>query len=266
MKRLIRFLLISFLLLNFSWACKKDTNPTPDMGYNYFPNQVGRYVIYDVDSIYYDNANLNSGTHLAKIDTFKFQLKEKIESIYSDNLNRPTIRLERYVKYYNDTVNYSQMQWTLRNVWAENLTATTAEKVEENIRYVKLVFPVKENQNWNGNAQNINPEMDYYYAFIDQSFKIRNTIYDSVLQVTQYDDGGSVLTERKFYAEKYARNIGLVYKEIIDIQSQPFTGWNNTSTYPYGSDSTTIFFSKPILKRITGGNRLIMTVNSFGVE
>ena len=245
------------------YSCKKDKAPAPDMGYDYFPNQVGRYIIYDVDSIYYDNADINPNTHLAKADTFKFQLKEKIESIYNDNLNRPTIRLERYIKIHNDTLAYSQMPWTLRNVWAENRTATTAEKVEENIRYIKLAFPVKDNQTWNGNAQNINEEWNYFYNYYDQPVKVRSLSFDSVLQVTQYDDNSLVLTERKLYTEKYARQVGLIYKQEIDIESQPFTGWNNML---HGSDSTSAFFAKPILQRITNGIQFTMSINSYGVE
>ncbi len=257
--------LFSFMVVGWV-SCKKDNPVGINMGYNYFPTDVGRYVIYDVDSIYYDNANLNSHTHLAPADTFKFQLKEKIESIYSDNLNRPTVRLERYVKLHNDSIAYSQMPWTLRNVWAENRTASTAEKVEENMRYIKLAFPVKDNQTWNGNAQNNNQEMDYYYSYYDQSIKIRNIQFDSVLQVIQYDDGGNIITERQLYTERYARKVGLVSKESINIQSQPYAAWSNSVQYPYGSDSTTAFILKPIMQRITGGIHLIMWVNSYGVE
>ena len=263
MKRIVLALcLVTIALIGF-YSCKKDKTPATDFGYNYFPNQVGRYVIYDVDSLYYDNANLNPNTHLAKVDTFKFQLKEKIESIYPDNLNRPTIRLERYVKYFNDTLSYSQMPWTLRNVWTENRTTTTAEKVEENIRYIKLAFPVNSNQTWNGNAQNTLPAWNYTYSYYDIPMQIRTLNFDSVLQVTQYDDGGAILTQRQLYVEKYARNVGLVYKQIIDIQSQPYTGWN---TQTYGQDSTVAFFSKPVLHRITGGIQFIMVVNSYGTE
>src|SRR6266481_1017842 len=99
MKQLIGILFLLFVLTSGFFSCKKDAIPPPDMGYNYFPNQVGRYVIYNVDSFYY------AGIPVV-IDTFKFQIKEKIESMFTDNEGRPSIRLERYIKYYNDTVSY----------------------------------------------------------------------------------------------------------------------------------------------------------------
>ena len=244
-------------------SCKKDTTPLPDMGYNYFPNDVGRYVVYDVDSLVYNDANLNPNTHLAPVDTFRFQIKEKITSVFSDNLNRPTLRLERFVKIYSDTLSYNQMPWKFRNVWTENRTTSTAEKVEENVRYIKLAFPVKENQTWNGNAQNYNQEMNYYYAFYDQRIKVGGVFYDSALQVIQYDDGGGIFTERQLYTEKYARNVGMIYKQEINVFSQPFAGWNNLT---YGSDSVITFFAKPLMQRITGGTQCTMTINTYGVE
>ncbi len=251
-----QFAFIFFIIAIFSFeffSCSKDPSPTPDMGYNYFPNQVGKYVVYDVDSIYKD----------IRTDTFKFQIKEKIESIFMDNQNRPTIRLERYKKNYNPSIPYSSMAWIFQNVWTENRTNTTAEKVEDNIRYIKLAFPIKQNQSWNGNAQNIFDKWTYTYDYFDVAKSVGNLQFDSVLQVNQFDDESQVLTQRQFYVEKYARNVGMIYKKIIDVESQPNSIW---PTLPYGQDSIAAFFSKPILQRITFGLQYTATVNSYGIE
>ena len=125
-------LLSVFLLL----SCKKDVEVPPDVGYSYFPDRVGKYVIYEVDSTR-QNDSLDVDT------TYHYLLKEVIESIITDNEGRPSLRIERYVKYYDPLVPYSQMQWTLKDVWMATLTSTTAETVEENVRYLKLVFPLK---------------------------------------------------------------------------------------------------------------------------
>lgn len=244
------------LLLSIGlFSCKKDNPIVPDMGYNYFPDQLGRFVTYDVDSFYYDDFN-------ERIDSFKFQLKEKIESIYTDNQNRPTIRLERYIKYrfikkgtytYNDTLAYNLKPWILKDVWTENRTSATAEKVEENVRFIKLVFPVKEKQIWNGNIQNTNDEWDYKYGFFDVPRTIGNNYFDSVLQVTQMEDKLPNLISRQYYIEQYARNVGLVYKQVIDVKSQ------NIHQIPN-------FFQIPIMNRVTSGFQFTMTVNSYGIE
>jgi len=228
-------------------SCSRDEGPTPDFGYNYFPEQQGAFIVYDVDSIYYDEFN-NS------VDTFKFQLKEKVESFFYDNENRKTMRIERYIKNFNPSIPYSSMPWTLKNIWMANKTTKTAEKVEENIRYIKLVFPVKDAQVWNGNAQNTLDQWNYMYAFIDRKRTIGNTTFDSVLQVTQFDDKQQNLVQHQYYIELYARNIGLIYKRVIDVKSQP------------GSPIPPNFFQTPIMQRITSGLQYTMTYNSSGTE
>jgi hypothetical protein len=251
--RKITFLLFISAVFGFGFfSCKKDKATAPDMGYNYFPDQIGKYVVYDVDSFYYNDITIHT-------DTFKFQIKEKIESIFSDNQNRPTIRLERYIKHYSKTVPYSAMPWVISDIWAENKTTTTAEKVEENVRFIKLAFPVKASQKWDGNAQNnMLEKWDYDYEFFDQARWVGPLHFDSVLQVNQYDDKNKILTQRQLYIEKYARNVGMIYKQAIDVKSQSDANWTPTQTQQ--------FFSKPILQRVTSGFQYSYTINSYGTE
>jgi flagellar hook protein FlgE len=233
------------------FSCKKDVS-TLDMGYAYFPDQVGHYVIYDVDSTYYDDFYSP-----VKIKKIKFQVKEKIQSVFTDNQNRPTLRLERYVKPYDSLVPYSAMAWTLRDVWMENKTTTTAEKVEENVRFVRLVFPVKNNQTWNANAQNSNEERDFSYEFVDMPLSVGKISFAQVLE-TRYDDGGGILTSREYRTEKYAREVGMIYRQEIVVESQPKSGATTLELQT--------FYAKPIMERITSGFQYTMTINSYGTE
>jgi hypothetical protein len=239
--------IIILLLSGALFSCKKD-GKVPDMGYNYFPDRVGSYVVYDVDSFYFDD-------NLDKTDTFKFLLKEKIESIFTDNQGRPAIRLERYVKYYDPAIPYSAMDWALRDVWTETKTATTAQKVEENERYIKLAFPVKESQIWDGNAENTKGEEKYEYYFIDQARYIGGVHFDSVLQVNQKDELNLIIKQE--YSEKYARNVGLVYKKVIDVKSQPDG---------VADSMLSQFYSTPIMERVDSGVFYTYTFNSLGIE
>lgn len=238
------------------YSCKKDPAASVDLGYNYFPDQVGKYIVYNVDSIYY-NGNYTP----ARKDTFKFQLKEKIESVYNDAEGRPAMRLERSVKYFDKLIPYSEMEWRLRDIWSQNRTARTAEKVEENVRFVKLSFPVNTEVLWNGNIKNTNAAEQYTYNFIDQARTIGNIRFDSVLQVDQHNETNLVI--QKIYEEKYARNVGMIYKRIIDVDSQYPTTWNSN---PYLNDSLQFFYSKPILERASSGFQYTMTVTTYGLE
>lgn len=256
MNRAFAIVFFFLLILSGITACKRDPGPKPDLGYNYFPDAIGTYVVYNVDSFAY-----NSSTFPAKADTIKYQLKEKIASIYSDNEGRSTIRLERYIKKYNRLISYNDMSWTLRNVWAENKTLRSAEKVEDNVRFVKLVFPVKEEQQWNGNAKNVNDDEEYKYGFIDLSRKIGTITFDSVLQVIQHDEKS--LVSQNYAEEKYARNVGFIYKRVINVDSQYPTSWNSL---PYLNDSLMVFYGKDILDRVSSGYQYTMSVSAYGKE
>ncbi|MBI3502993.1 MAG: hypothetical protein HY063_14475 [Bacteroidetes bacterium] len=188
-----------FLLLS---SCHKDKPvvPPPDLGYAYFPLTIGHYVIYNVDSTVLDTKS-NVDT------TFRYQLKEVAAELFYDNAGRPTYKIFRY-KRSIDTLPW---QSTPQQVWTANRTATTAERTEENIRYIKLVFPVKQGKQWNGNAFNILGEKDYEIISLDQKETIGTLSFDSTLTVKQFEQKD--LIETIYEAEKYARNAGLVYKE-----------------------------------------------------
>lgn len=246
-----RFKIFFFIIIiSFVYSsCKRDGSIGPNMGYNYFPDKVGHYVIYNADSIYYDNE---------QADTFKFLVKEKIESIFYDNQNRPTLRIERYVKNYSSTIPYSAMSWALKDVWFANRTATRAEKVEENVRFIKLAFPVKKSQTWNGNAQNVIGPWNYSYSFFDLPRTIGGVVYDSVLEVKQKDE--LTLINKRFYIERYARNVGLVYKQIIDVESQP------NGIHPDSTAQLANFYNTPILNRVDSGPIYTIYIIEYGVE
>jgi hypothetical protein len=229
-----------FFLAIIACSCKKDEPVSSnDLGYSYFPTEIKRYIIYDVDSIVHDDFTNT-------IDTFKYQLKEYIDISFTDNAGRNTLRIERSVKYYNPSVPYSSIPWTLKNVWYANRTNTTAERVEENQRYVKLIFPVVNKKSWNGNASNTLGEKEYVYTEVNVPKTIGPISSDSTLSVTQQNSEN--LIEKKYYVEVYAKNIGMVSKEIIDVQSN------------------TIIPGVPIMERITSGLEFKMYINSYGTN
>ena len=204
----ITFIIIALMVVVVSiYSCKKRETIKPvDVGYCYYPYNVGHWIKYDVDSTYYDGF-----THTVR--KYHFKLNEEIESTFLDNQNRPTQRLERYVQISDTT------SWYLRNVWTSNLTASTAEKVEDNIRYVKLIFPIIESQTWNGNAYNTLGELDYTYNNTYKPFTVNGMTFDSTITVIQNVDSNLIYV--KYMIEVYAKNVGLIYKRYEDIQKQP---------------------------------------------
>jgi hypothetical protein len=232
-----RLIVIGLLFLLVS--CKKNkVEEPPDLGYDYYPGKVGSYVVYDVDSISYPALS---------VDTlyYKFQIKEKIDSVFTDNQGRPTLKIIRYRKNYNDTIPYSLMDWEFQDVWWANVTKTTVEVVEENIRFVKLIFPVKKSATWNGNAQNTIGQWDYKYSEIDAAATVGGISFDKTLKVTQKYFPSAISYEN--YYERYAKGVGMIYRIIENYDYQDGSGNANPGHIYEG-----VFYE--------------MRINSYGTE
>jgi hypothetical protein len=202
---LIKYL--SFALLALISSCKDDTDTTPapvqGLYYNYVPNQVGHTAIYDINLITKDEFTGNQ-------DTLNYQLKELIESEFTDLSGRKTQRLELYTR------SDSTQPWVISDVWTANLLSDRYEKKEENTTYVKLRFPLIEGNIWNGNLYNSLTAQDYSLTTLNSSSILNGMNFDSTLTVLQsdYED----LLEKSFAIEQYAVGAGLIYKESILIK------------------------------------------------
>ncbi len=229
-------------LFVFAFSCrKKKTETTPNVGYDYAPTLIGKYVVYDVDSTVYDDFN---------DDTiyYKYRIKEKLEENFTDNQGRSAIKMVRYVKKYNPSLSYNNMPWVVKDVWNYTKTNTALEVVEEDVRFVKLIFPINEGAVWNGNAQNTLGNLEYKYKYINQAETINGTYFDNVLYVEQKDDKLKNVIRRQLYIEKFVKGVGLVYKEIKDLYSN------------------TVVFGVPVEQRIEKGVIYKLTYVTHGTE
>lgn len=220
-------LMVVFCLLFFAISCKKyDVEPTSgNNGQSYVNLTIGSYVIYDVDSIFYNDFD-------GSVTTYTFQIRELLESSYIDGEGETSYRIERAKL---DTV--ESPNWVILDVWNSKITSTAYEKVENNQRFVKLVFPIRKGKTWNGNAKNNLSEWEYEYVSVHQQETIGGITLDSVATVTQFDDLGEILIQRQFYQEKFATGIGMVYKRVVDVK-KAFN--SNTGLYEnsHGTDAT----------------------------
>ncbi len=189
----------------FIYSCKKNKGVAPDMGYNYYPTTIGWFIEYEIDSITYNDFT-NS------IDTTHYYLKEVIESEFENAAEVPSFRIERYKR------NNQNEEWSISDVWFGIKNNTSIIRVEENIRYVKMIFPVKNGFRWNGNNYNSLEHQNYEYTNKDELYIIDQLKFDSTVIVKQFENNN--LIEKQEFREVYARNIGLIYKEMIDIKTE----------------------------------------------
>lgn len=212
MKKGIKYILLTGIVSLAFFSCKKEQQPVVYMGYDYFPNNVGHYVIYQCDSIAVVGFN---------IDTFKYQIKEVIDSVFKFNGTQEyfTQRIVRY-KRTDTTIPWSNI-FLPEKVWTGTLLPNMAKRQEDNIVYVKLVFPMSLNEQWNGNAfDTITGQGDYQYTTLNTPLTINGTTFDSTLTVMQVNQS-SFLSYQYCY-EQYAAGVGLIYKEVIDYSDTSF--------------------------------------------
>jgi hypothetical protein len=211
-------LLFYFCTVSVLASCSKnnDDNAVPSLGYSYFPLKQGQETFYQVDSIGWLGYTYDPITNTIDIDTVQYQVREVLESFFTDNAGRETARIVRYKRATPSD------PWTLYKVYSANISATRAERFEDNVRYIKLVFPPEENEQWTGQDINV-PVNDtvfepweYEYDEVNVSGTVGQIYYDSLSTVINKDEVN--LIENRFYFEKYAAGFGLVYKEYNDLE------------------------------------------------
>jgi hypothetical protein len=211
------------IIICYSCSKKEEETVLPDLGHDYAGLEVGKFVVYDVDSFFYDDFD-NS------IDTSYYQIKEVVDSEFEDLEGEPAYKIIRYRKEIDST------NWVLIDVWNSKLTQTNFQKSEENIKFIKLIFPVGDGKTWNGNSMNSIGEMEYEYTAVDQSETIGGIGLSSVLTVIQLDNVN--LVEEYYHEEKFARGIGLVYKKQVDISKKEFDTITGVFERTLGTDIT----------------------------
>lgn len=196
-----------FLFSTFLTSCKRKTGEPLDLKQDYFPTEIGNWVIYDVTEMQHD---INH-------DTLIYQIKEIITADFVDNEGRLAQRVERFKR---DSANGL---WTIKDVWHSVRTTKTAEKVEEDVRFIKMAFPINEFKVWDGNAYNQNIKWEYYYDSIDYAGTVGLLSFDSLVNIRQRSESNIVQYQQAY--EIYAKHIGLVKKELIDLEVKSGVYW-----------------------------------------
>lgn len=223
-------LLITVLLL---FACKSSTvldDFQLDMGYNYFPLEIGKYREYTVDSILYDTTGM--GIVIEQTQTL---VREEVVDTFRDNTNRLTYKIERFVRRTELDA------WEVQTVSYAVATDDQLELVEDNLRFIKMVFPLADGELWDGN-QFIDPtttitikgelieifkSWSYEVSSIDEVDVIDDVTYDSVATIIQAESENVI--ELRLSTEKYARGIGLIYREMKILDTQCIAGCEGKS-------------------------------------
>lgn len=176
-------------------SCQNSAQTEPlAFGYEFFPLEIGRYVIYDVQKTNYPSNQ--------PIIRENYQLKEEVVDTFTSASKVKLYVLERYVRA-DETQN-----WKIDSVWAASLSNNQGIRQENNISFIRLTFPLKDKLVWNGNFFNSNSREDYQIEDFNKSLVINKLSLPKTLKVQQVNDSSLVRLTRR--SEIYAENIGIV--------------------------------------------------------
>ena len=134
------FLLITIITTVIFSACKKSTDDFTVVSVkDYYPLQIGKYITYNLDSTVFTNFG-------AVMEIHSYQVKHQVDALITDNLGRPAYRIIRYIR------NSAANPWVPDNTFMAVLTESSAEFIENNLRYLKLKSPVRNGFSWKGNT------------------------------------------------------------------------------------------------------------------
>ena len=217
---------IGVLLVLFFSSCKKEMDdfssaPLSD----YFPLETGKYITYNLDSTVF--------IKFGQADTvIHYQVQDRVDAEITDNLGRPAFRILRFIRQD------ASQEWVPNNTFMVVPTDNSIELIENNLRFIKLKIPIKQDFSWKGNSfintsSSLNDVRyldgwDYIYDSIGQPLTINNTTYPNTITVSEvdYQDNDpasqpSAYAEKTYSVEKYAKGVGLIYREFLHWEYQP---------------------------------------------
>ena len=214
-KLVLLFLSLSLMLS----SCYDEDLSGSDLGYSYFPVELGTYVTYQVDSTWRDDiiGPVGSGA-------VSYVLRDINQSTFMDEEGREAIRVERQIN--------AGSNWSIKDVWSRVSIVDFSEQNEENVIFVKHNFPVLEGKIWDGHIRatpqsiqeyygqaNIPTDWNYTYESVDEPYTINGFTFDSTVTVIQIDR--PVVFGVAVYAkEVYAKHVGMIHKKLTVFNIQ----------------------------------------------
>lgn len=241
-------------------SCNKRETETYNLNIEdqqqYFPLKQQQYIVYQVDSVVYD---IGPGGGQIR-DSFTTFVKEVVGDTFSDATGVLHHRIEHYRR------SGPNLPWEFDRFWSAALTQYQAIRTEDNLRFLRMVFPMNKRTEWDGNlwintayevqieGDRIRPFVNWVYEVdsIDITRQVGAFTFDSTLVVTEVDEINII--ERRLSRAVYAKHIGLVFKEQWILDSQ----YCNQTPPPFDCES------KPWVEKAEHGYLYRQTVIEYG--
>ena len=242
MKTLNFIALVLAVSIKFTACSKSETETITANGAAYYPLVLGRIMVYKTDSVIYTPQA--GGTLI--LDSTHSIVKEIYADTLRDAQNNLTYRIDRYVSS-NLVAPYD---FILKNTFFATANPTNFLRTEGNFRYIKLLNFVQPQTQWDGNSLNdpdavldvaTNKIFPFSKQYLSQvtgiadTFSIGGNNFSNIITVEAKSDERNYI-ERRYQLEKYAPNIGLVYRVVNILDSQnadPSIAWTKKATRGY---------------------------------
>jgi len=218
---LVSLLLIALMLVFVACDDQTTEDLTVEYEYDYFPVEIGRSWTYQVDSITFDPSV--GGT---AIDSFRTFLREVVVDTLRDNTGQLQYAVEQYSRRHDS------LPWKIDKVLVLALEERKAIRLEDNLRFVKMPFPVNTGDSWEGSAffdpfllieirgEQVQMFKEWSYRVLEkgQPVELGDLSFEEVASLQNAD--AENLFERRYALEQYAKGVGLIYRELLIADTQ----------------------------------------------
>jgi hypothetical protein len=235
------FAILSIVILATACKNKSIVLTTPPLS-DYYPLTGGKSIVYRLDSTVTTNFGVALTTH-------SYQVKDSIDAHQIvDGLGRNSFRIFRT---FTDTLAKAPYA-NLATFQATPNGTDWTEYFDNNLRFMKLRFPIQEGFSWPGNSfidiipRTGQPDISYLanwnytYMNVGKPDTVLGKIYPNTITVLQRNQiigvfSSTTLQVVDYSIEVYAKGIGLIYKNFLHTEHQPP---NVAHPQPYYTDET----------------------------
>lgn len=237
-------LLFTLVVCTLIFSCNDSTfeENTEGQGYEYYPLGIGYEWIYEVDSAVY----INQG---GDIRASTSQVREVItDTTRSANL--------QYI-IQQSTRPTADDSWFITDVYTAEIAEDQAFRTEDNRRFIKMVFPVREGRTWDGNIHfddRVNIDIagetlrlyeDWEYTMSLSDTTVSSQSYAEALKIRHIDRETGISKTESF--EYYAKDVGLIYRRLVALENQDINNpapWEDKAQGGFIIEKRLLSFSK----------------------
>lgn len=218
-RKSLPFVLLAFVITVSMFSCKKpdDIPAPPQAEQEYYPLEIGKWVIYDVDSTIWDET-------FCVERFYQYQVMHTIADTFTDAKGRMSYRVETRIRKRVEN------DWVMHEVFYVTNTNVTLEMVHDQQRFIKMTFPIANGGKWKGNNYILTEDPDFSF-YKDWTYEYKNVgevyntgfkVFDNTVTVEHIDDAISdpevfpdVYASRTSSREVYASGVGMIFREYF---------------------------------------------------